>query len=78
MPFNDQFVKCSKCGNQVAPTYLDSRGICVHCRTMGRPTDWEMREQKRLEKQAAVVKEEVCEFCHKPKRGTGFCRNCGK
>ena len=77
MPFNEQFKRCVKCTNQVAPIYLDSNGVCIHCRTRGRPTDWEMREQKRLEKQI-VEKVQLCEFCHKPKRGSGFCRNCGK
>ncbi len=77
MPFNEQFIKCSRCGNQVAPTYLDSRGVCIHCRTMGKPTDWELREQKRLEKHTGE-KVPLCEYCRKPKKGTGFCRNCGK
>ena len=79
MPFNDAFVKCSRCTNQVPAAFLDSNNVCIHCRTRGRPSDWELREQKKLEKQAQTpAKVIVCEYCRKPKRDAGFCRNCGK
>ena len=78
MPFNEQFIRCSKCSNQVPATFLDSNGVCIHCRTRGRPSNWQLREQQRLEKQHVSVKEPLCEYCRKPKKGFGFCRNCGK
>ena len=78
MPFNEQFVKCTKCTNQVPSAYLDSRGICINCRTRGKSSDWSMREQKRLERQQPVARGPVCENCNRPKKDEGFCRNCGK
>ena len=39
---------------------------------------WQMKEQKRLEKDTIITDDTRCKFCDEPKKNEGYCRKCGK